>query len=313
MFDDLVVSSANPKRTNNSWTVALSAIIQACLLGILILIPLIYTEALPKTLLTTFLVPPPPPPPPPPPAAAIQRIVKPIVRLIHNGQMMAPTVVPKKVQMIKEEEMPPDVGAVGVVGGVPGGVPGGQAGGVLGGIIGGSGSGMPPPPKATPSRIRVGGNVAAAKLVRQVTPLYPPIAKTAHISGTVMLHAVIAKDGTIQELTYVSGPPLLMKNAMDAVRQWKYQPTLLNGEPVEVDTTISVVFTLGGSVPPSSASGAPAAPAAAPPIAIDPQLKTDILHFLDVTHAVDRAQTAARAAFETLRPQLLAAMPNTPN
>jgi len=138
MFDDLVVSSANPKRTNNSWTVALSAIIQACLLGILILIPLIYTEALPKQLLTTFLVPPPPPPPPPPPAAAIQRIVKPVVRLIHNGQMMAPTVVPKKVEMIKEEEMPPDVGAVGVVGGVPGGVPGGQAGGVLGGIIGGS-------------------------------------------------------------------------------------------------------------------------------------------------------------------------------
>src|SRR5580693_2594041 len=243
MFDDLVVSSANPKRTNNSWTVALSAIIQACLLGILILIPLIYTEALPKTLLTTFLV---PPPPPPPPAAAIQRIVKPVVRLIHNGQMMAPTVVPKKVEMIKEEEMPPDVGAVGVVGGVPGGVPGGQAGGVLGGIIGGSGGGMPPPPKATPSRIRVGGNVAAAKLVRQVTPLYPPIAKTAHISGTVILHAVIAKDGSIQELTYISGPPLLMKNAMDAVRQWRYSPTLLNGEPVEVDTTISVVFTLGG-------------------------------------------------------------------
>jgi len=91
-----------------------------------------------------------------------------------------------------------------------------------------------------------GGNVAAAKLVRQVTPLYPPIAKTAHISGTVMLHAVIAKDGTIQELTYVSGPPLLMKNAMDAVHQWRYSPTLLNGEPVEVDTTISVVFTLGG-------------------------------------------------------------------
>src|SRR5580692_803533 len=243
MFDDLVVSSANPKRTNNSWTVALSAIIQACLLGILILIPLIYTEALPKQLLTTFLV---PPPPPPPPAAAIQRIVKPVVRLIHNGQMMAPTVVPKKVEMIKEEEMPPDVGAVGVVGGVPGGVPGGQAGGVLGGIIGGSGGGMPPPPKATPSRIRVGGNVAAAKLVRQVTPLYPPIAKTAHISGTVILHAVIAKDGSIQNLDYVSGPPLLMKNAMDAVRQWRYSPTLLNGEPVEVDTTISVVFTLGG-------------------------------------------------------------------
>src|SRR6202142_2624205 len=244
MFDDLVVSSANPKRTNNSWTVALSAIIQACLLGILILIPLIYTEALPKTLLTTFLVPPPPPPPPPPPAAAIQRIVKPVVRLIHNGQMMAPTVVPKKVEMIKEEEMPPDVGAVGVVGGVPGGVPGGQAGGVLGGIIGGSGGGMPPPPKPTQQRVRIGGNVQAAKMLRQIQPMYPQIAKTAHVQGTVILHAIISKDGTVQELQYISGPALLMRSAMDAVRQWKYQPTLLNGEPVEVDTTISVVFTL---------------------------------------------------------------------
>jgi periplasmic protein TonB len=246
MFDDLVVSSANPKRTNKPWTVVLSAMIQAGILGILILIPLIYTEALPKGMLTTFLVPPPPPPPPPPPAAAAPKIVKPVARLIHNGQMMAPTVIPKKVEMIKEEELPPDVGAVGVVGGVPGGVPGGQAGGVLGGIIGGTGSALPPPPKATPSRIRVGGNVAAAKLIRQVTPIYPTIAKTAHISGTVVLHAIIAKDGTIQELTYVSGPPLLMRNAMDAVRQWRYNPTLLNGEPVEVDTTISVVFTLGG-------------------------------------------------------------------
>ncbi|MGA8675947.1 MAG: energy transducer TonB [Candidatus Acidiferrales bacterium] len=246
MFDDLVVSSANPKRTNKPWTVVLSAMIQAGLLGILILIPLIYTEALPKGMLTTFLVPPPPPPPPPPPAAAAPKIVKPVARLIHNGQMLAPTVIPKKVEMIKEEELPPDVGAVGVVGGVPGGVPGGQAGGVLGGIIGGTGSALPPPPKAAPSRIRVGGNVAAAKLIRQVTPVYPTIAKTAHISGTVVLHAIISKDGSIQELTYVSGPPLLMRNAMDAVRQWRYNPTLLNGEPVEVDTTISVVFTLGG-------------------------------------------------------------------
>ncbi|MGA7636832.1 MAG: energy transducer TonB, partial [Candidatus Acidiferrales bacterium] len=130
--------------------------------------------------------------------------------------------------------------------GVPGGVPGGQAGGVLGGIIGGTGAALPPPPKATPSRIRVGGNVAAAKLIRQVTPIYPTIAKTAHISGTVTLHAIISKDGSIEQLEYVSGPPLLMRNAMDAVRQWRYNPTLLNGEPVEVDTTISVVFTLGG-------------------------------------------------------------------
>jgi protein TonB len=83
-------------------------------------------------------------------------------------------------------------------------------------------------------------------MVRQVQPLYPQIAKTAHVQGTVLLHAIIAKDGSVQELQYVSGPPLLMKAAMDAVREWRYQPTLLNGEPVEVETTISVIFSLGG-------------------------------------------------------------------
>ncbi|HYL69311.1 MAG TPA: energy transducer TonB [Candidatus Limnocylindria bacterium] len=246
MFDDLVISSANPKRTNSIWTVALSTTIQIGIVIIMILIPLIYTEALPKQMLTTFLVAPAPPPPPPPPPAPVQRIVKPVQRLLHNGQMMAPTVIPKRVEMIKEEELPPDIGNVGVVGGVPGGIAGGSAGGVLGGIIGGAGSGMPPPPKAAPSRIRVGGNVQAASLVRKVDPIYPPIAKTAHISGTVVLHAIIGKDGSVQNLEYVSGPPLLMKSALDAIKQWRYKPTMLNGEPVEVDTTISVVFSLGG-------------------------------------------------------------------
>jgi protein TonB len=193
-------------------------------------------------MLTTFIVPPPPPPPPPPPAA-IQRIVKPVVHIIKNGQMMAPTVIPKKIEMIKEDPTPPDVG---VSGGVVGGVPGGSAGGVLGGIIGGVGGGPPPPPPPKSNKpLRVGGNVIAANLLRQVQPVYPPIAKTAHISGTVVLHAIISKDGTIEQLEYISGPPLLMKNAMDAVRQWRYRPTMLNGEPVEVDTTVSVVFTLG--------------------------------------------------------------------
>lgn len=241
MFNDLVISGSNSTKTHKSWTVVVSTIIQAALLGILILIPLIYTEALPKGMLTTFIVPPPPPPPPPPPA--IQRIVKPVVHIIKNGQMMAPTVIPKKIEMIKEDPTPPDVG---VSNGVVGGVAGGSAGGVLGGIIGGVGGGPPPPPPPkAKGPVRVGGNVIAANLLRQVQPIYPPIAKTAHISGTVVLHAIISKDGTIEQLEYISGPPLLMKNAMDAVRQWRYRPTMLNGEPVEVDTTVSVVFTLG--------------------------------------------------------------------
>lgn len=236
MFDQLVVSSAHPTKTHKSWTVALSAIVQSIILGILILIPLIYTEALPKGMLNTFLVAPAPPPPPPPPAAPVKTVRAP--KIVQLNKMVAPTVIPKNVAIIKDEA--PVIYTNG------GGVDGGTGNGVLSGIIGSGGSGPPPPPTKAPSRIRVGGNVQAASLVNKVTPQYPPIAKTAHVSGTVILHAIIAKDGSIQELQYMSGPPLLMKSAMDAVREWRYKPTMLNGDPVEVDTTISVVFSLGG-------------------------------------------------------------------
>lgn len=236
MFDQLV-ESTNKKTTHKVWTVWLSALIQALILGILILIPLIYTSALPSAMMTTFLVAPPPPPPPPPPAVKV--IVKPQPKFIQQGKLVAPTVIPKKIQMIKEEAQPD----VGMTGGVLGGVPGGSTGGALGGIIGGA-PGLPPPPKPV-ERMRIGGNVMAANLIRKVDPIYPQIAKTAHISGSVILHAIIAKDGTIQELSVVSGPPLLQRAALDAVKQWRYKPTLLNTQPVQVDTTITVIFNLG--------------------------------------------------------------------
>ncbi len=243
MFDDLVVSSAKGKGTNKVWKIILSACLHFLLLGILILIPLIYTEAIDlKALSSTFLVAPPPPPPPPPAAAPIVK-VKPITRIIQAGRMMTPTAIPKQVAMIKEEEMPPEVSNVGVMGGVPGGVPGGSATGVLGGILGGTGM-MPPPPKATATRIRVGGQVQNARLISQIKPVYPPLARQARIAGTVRLHAIIAKDGSVQRLEVLGGHPLLVQAALDAVRQWRYQPTLLNGEPVEVETTVDVVFTL---------------------------------------------------------------------
>jgi periplasmic protein TonB len=163
---------------------------------------------------------------------------------------MAPKVIPKDIAMIKEEELPPP-SAGGVVGGVPGGVPGGTPGGVIGGIIGSVPSAAPPPPPppvaakpVTPQRIRVGGNVQAAKLIRQPKPVYPPLAKQARISGHVILNAIIGKDGTIQNLTVASGHPLLIQAALEAVKQWVYAPTLLNGEPVEVVTQIDVNFTL---------------------------------------------------------------------
>lgn len=240
MFDEMVVSSPNPKKTNKPWTVILSMVFQTAFLAVLILIPLIYTEALPKTMMATLLVAPPPPPPPPPPPIAQIVHVKPQVHLMDAGKLVTPKVIPKDIKIIKEDA--PDMSA-GMTGGVVGGVAGGQMGGVIGGVIGGVGA-APPPPKPTQTRIRQGGNVTAAKLVNKVQPQYPPLARQTRISGTVRLHAIIGKNGQVEQLEVMSGHPLLVQAALDAVRQWKYQPTQLNGEPVEVDTTIDVIFSL---------------------------------------------------------------------
>ena len=96
---------------------------------------------------------------------------------------------------------------------------------------------------APPLRIAIGGNVQAARLINRVQPVYPEEASKEKISGTVKLHVVIAKDGKIQQIQVVSGHPLLVQAAIDAVKQWQYQPTLLNGQPVEVDTQIDVIFS----------------------------------------------------------------------
>lgn len=246
MFEDSLIESGGRLTSKRGATTVLSFVLQGILLGILILIPLIYTEALPKQQLMTFLVaPPPPPPPPPPPAAAPVKVVKQIVSEINNGQLRTPTKIPEKVQMIKEEEAPPPVSSIGgVVGGVPGGVPGGQMGGVIGGII--SSTPVAVPRAATPTKIRVSQGVAQGLLIHQVKPAYPALARQARIQGAVILQAVISKDGSIQGLKVVSGHPMLAPAAVDAVKQWRYKPYFLNGEPVEVETQITVNFTLAG-------------------------------------------------------------------
>ena len=94
------------------------------------------------------------------------------------------------------------------------------------------------------TRIRQGGAVTQASLINRVNPVYPPLARQTRVAGTVRLHAIISKQGTVQQLEVLSGHPLLVQSALDAVRQWRYRPTLLNGEPVEVDTTIDVIFSL---------------------------------------------------------------------
>jgi TonB family protein len=166
-----------------------------------------------------------------------------------------------------------------------------------------------------PMRIRVGGNVAGAKLVHSVQPTYPADAKAKGISGTVVLHAVIGKDGTVRKLEYVSGPPELQQAAIDAVQQWRYEPTLLNGQPVEVDTKINVVFDLdpgsAGQRPAPTGSGAESAQPKSESTAIDPQLRADILHLLEVIHVRDKTTQVARTMFDSLRPTILSSLPPT--
>ena len=236
MFNELIESSSERKKTNTGWSVILSAIVQISVLIVLILIPLLYTQALPKAMLATLLVAPPPPPPPPPPP--VKEIIKPVARLIQSGKLMQPRAIPKDVAVFKEAELPPDIinntNQSGVFGGIPGQ-----------GIIGGTGPVLAPPKPAAPARIKQGGEVTAASIITQTRPAYPALARQARIQGTVVLHAIIDKEGKVAQLEVVSGHPLLVQSAIEAVKQWRYKPTQLNGDPVEVDTTIQVTFTMG--------------------------------------------------------------------
>jgi len=253
MFEDVFVDGVGKTKSTSMMLLAMCG--EVILVAIFVILPMIYFDVLPSTTLKSFLVAPPPPPPPPPPAAPV-KLVKVIPRQFDAGRLVAPKVVPKQVVEIKEDDSPPpSAGGLGVVGGVAGGVSGGVTGSVLSGIIDSAPRAIavlppPPPPKkeapkeVAPTRIKVGGSVQLAKRTRVVQPVYPPLAKSARIQGTVILDAVIAKDGTIQNLTVKSGNALLIGAAVEAVKQWVYQPTLLNNEPVEVSTEIEVHFTL---------------------------------------------------------------------
>ena len=257
MFEQTLVSEG---KTNISWTVLVAFGGELVLVTTLVLIPLIYVQALPRAQLTNamFLAPP-PPPPPPSPRAALPRVAKVIPRVFVVGQLTAPVTVPKQVANLIEQEFAPPSEATGLAG-VPGGVPGGQIGGVIGGFVGSIPSVGPPPPPptpptppspvqnelkaATPQRIRLGGDIQAGKLLHQVTPAYPVAARAVRVQGAVRLNAVIGTDGMVREITVISGHPLLVQAAMQAARQFMYRPTYLNGQAVEVDTVINVLFHL---------------------------------------------------------------------
>jgi protein TonB len=166
-----------------------------------------------------------------------------MVSEIDQG-LHAPTKIPKDIKMLKEDAAPAPqmAGVAGMGSGM------GSGSGVPGGVMGGIGTAPAPVVRVEKPKgpVRVSSGVVAGSKIGGVNPTYPPIARAAHVSGTVVLHAIISKAGTITNLQVVSGPEMLRASAVDAVRTWRYKPYILNGEPTEVDTTVSVNFNMGG-------------------------------------------------------------------
>jgi protein TonB len=243
VFERSLLDSSPPRRT-----MPLAYLVESALLGVLVLAPLINTRALTLSELRntwTLFIPPPPPGPPPG-----QRRAAPPNAARHtpaSGKLHAPPLIPDRIVKYVDEPAPPPQPDIGVRGGLIFGLAG-RGDPVMHDIL--ARTTFPPPPShATtkarePIRVRRGGQVIAAKAIYHPAPDYPQLAQRTHVQGIVRLEAVIATDGTIQGLRALSGHPLLIGAAMEAVSRWRYQPTLLNGEPVEVVTEIDVTFKL---------------------------------------------------------------------
>jgi protein TonB len=230
MFEDSTFESGGRIKSKSGRWALVTGSINASVLILLILIPLIYPEALPKAAMQMALV---APPPPPPEAVHVIRVQSEMM----NNQLTAPTRIPHDILIAREKEAP--VASFGVAGSDFGG----SASGVMGSIFGDAKMQVKAAP---PKKVSISGGVMAGNLILKVTPNYPPIAKAARVQGTVVLQATISKTGSIENLRVITGPQMLQQAALDAVKAWRYRPYLLSGEPVEVDTTINVVFTLGG-------------------------------------------------------------------
>jgi protein TonB len=240
--------------TKRLWNTCLGLSGEALLLACAALAPLVSPQALPHSrAIMAWILPVEPPPPPAAGTAAKPRPARPPVERLQTvpGQIVAPSTIPPIAAVIVDE--PLETSGYGV----PGGIGTGERNGVPGGMLPSTPDLAPPappveaapapaaPPVPTaPKQVVVGGRVKMARLIHRVEPLYPPLAREMRTSGVVELVGVIATDGRIRELKLLSGSPLLARAALEAVRQWVYEPTLLNGEPVELVATISVIFRL---------------------------------------------------------------------
>jgi protein TonB len=234
LFQDSLVVSGAKSRPRNPWATVGSVALPPLLSLALVAIPLFHTETLPERETLTMLY------EPPVAASSVTSLPAPT-----STPRTTPTNVriPSAV-LTTQEAPPPSLDTAGVLGGVPGGVAGGVPGGVLSEVLLSTGSAPVLATTPTPKRIRVPARMAEANLVYDVAPKYPAEAGRARIEGTVVLLAVIGKDGTVEDVRVEKGLPVLAQAAIEAVKQWRYRPYLLNGEPVEVDSHITINFTL---------------------------------------------------------------------
>jgi periplasmic protein TonB len=240
IFRESLIASGKSRR-RNPWATFGALTFQLVLLLAVVVIPLFHTDTLPKREMLTMLY-------APPLAAAGSNAT----RLQAPTPAYTPASISSPSPKPNTQEVPPaPVNPTGgVVGGVPGGVVGGVPSGVFSEVLSSTHS-LPVPAKtpepAPAKRIRVAARVVEANLIHDVAPQYPPEAGRARIEGAVVLLAVIGKDGSVQDVRVESGLPLLAQAAIEAVRQWRYRPYLVNGEPVEVDSRITINFTLSGA------------------------------------------------------------------
>jgi periplasmic protein TonB len=237
MFEDALMESGGKIKTKSKyWSIA-TLILNVAILAVLAIWPLLHPLALPNNLMVALLVapaPPPPPPPPPPPAAPKVQVKSEIL----NNELQAPSKIPHVIKQVTESA-PPSMGVAGMEG------MGSGAAGAPGGLFGGTGTAPVVVKAAPPQKLKISSGVMLGNLVQKTVPRYPEIARQARISGTVVLQATISKTGTIVNLKVISGPAMLQQAALEAVSQWRYRPYELNGDPVEVETTVNVVFNLG--------------------------------------------------------------------
>ena len=237
MFEDALMESSNKIKTRSRYWSPLAVLINCGVLIALIIWPLLHPDALPVQIMALLVAPSPPPP------APLAQVTQPRVQArseLLDNQIQAPSKIPKDIKLDKEvASSPPTMSRV--IGGEE--MADGTRGGSLNDLFSGAGPAMVKP--STPRTLSISSGVMAGNLLDKTLPQYPVIARTARMQGTVVLQATIAKDGTIQNLRVINGLPMLQQAAIDAVRSWRYKPYLLNGEPVEVETTINVEFKLG--------------------------------------------------------------------